>query len=51
MYPHGSNDSLAILTLYVDDILLTREDAEVLKLNTGLMDRFAMTDMARSAVS
>ena len=46
VYTNGSNDTIAILTLCVDDILITGGDAEVLKkLKTSLMDRFAMTDM------
>ena len=46
VYTHGSNDTLAILTLYVNDTLLIAGDADVWKkLKTGLMDRSTMIDM------
>ena len=46
VYTHGSDDTFAILTLHVDDILITGRSEEVVKrLKKALMDRFAMTDM------
>ena len=43
---HGSDDTFAILTLYVDDILISGSNHGVVKrLKKALMDRFAMTDM------
>ncbi len=46
VYTHGTDDTFAILTLYVDDILISGNNPGVVKrLKKALMDRFAMTDM------
>lgn len=46
VYIHGSGDALVILTLYVDDILISGKDPElVANLKKELRDRFEMTDM------
>ena len=46
VYTHGSGDTLVILTLYVDDILITGKDESVVRhLKKALTDRFAMSDM------
>ena len=46
VYTHGSDDTFAILIMYVDDIVITGRSEEVVKrLKKALMDRFAMTDM------
>ena len=46
VYTHGSGDSLVLLTLYVDDILITGEDESVVgRLKKALTDRFAMSDL------
>lgn len=45
---HGGDDTLAVLTLYVDDILITGRSAEAVKrLKNALMDRFVMTNMGK----
>lgn len=46
VYIHGRGDTLVILTLYVDDILISGKDPElVANLKTELRDRFEMKDM------
>ena len=46
VYVYGSSDTLVILTIYVDDILLTGKDQNsVNKKKKELTDRFEMTDM------
>ena len=46
VYIFGSDNSLSVLTMYVDDLLLLGGNTPLLKdLRTQLMDRFAMTDM------
>lgn len=46
VYVHGSGDTLVLLTLYVDDILISGKDpALISKLKKELKDRFEMTDM------
>ena len=46
VYVHGSGDTLIILTLYVDDILLTGKDPVLVdQKKRELKERFEMTDM------
>ena len=46
VFTRGSNDTCAMLTLCLDDILISRSNHGVVKrLKKALMDRFAMTDM------
>ena len=46
MYTHGSGVTLVILTLYVDDILITRKDPTLVEQKKKkLKERFEMTDM------
>ena len=46
VYTHGSGDSLVLLTLYVDDIVITGKDESVVgRLKRALTDRFTMSDM------
>ena len=46
VYIHGSGDTLIILTLYVDDILLTGKDPVLVdQKKRELKERFEMTDM------
>ena len=46
VYVHGSGDTLIILTLYVDDILLTGKDPVLAdQKKRELKERFEMTDM------
>ena len=46
VYVHGSGDTLIILTLYVDDILLTGKDSVLVdQKKRELKERFEMTDM------
>lgn len=46
VYTHGSGDTLVLLTLYVDDILISGKDPTLVdKLKKELKDRFEMTDM------
>lgn len=46
VYPFGSDDTLSILTMYVDDLLFLGGNSPLLNhLKRQLMDRFAMTDM------
>lgn len=46
VYTHGSGNTLVLLTLYVDDILISGKDpALVDRLKTELKNRFEMTDM------
>ena len=43
-YKHGSGVTLVILTLYVDDILITRKDPTLVEQKKELKERFEMTD-------
>ena len=46
VYTHNHGDDFAILTLYVNDILLTGRDITVLKrLKESLVSRYTMADM------
>ena len=45
LYTHGSGVTLIILTLYVDDILITRKDPTLVEQKKELKKRFEMTDM------
>ena len=46
VYVYGSGDTLVILTVYVDDILITGKDQDLVKKKKKeLTDRFEMTDM------
>ena len=46
MYTHGSGVTLVILTLYVDDILITGKDPTLVEQKKKeLKERFEMTDM------
>ena len=45
VYVYGSGDTLVILTVYVDDILLTGKDQNLVKKKKELTDLFEMTDM------
>ena len=46
MYTHGSGVTLVILTLYVDDILITGKDSTLVEQKKNeLNERFEMTDM------
>ena len=49
VFTRGSNDTCAMLTLCLDDILISRSNHGVVKrLKKALMDRFAMTGHGRS---
>ena len=45
VYTHGSGVTLVILTLYVDDILITGKDPTLVEQKKELKERFEMTDM------
>ena len=45
VYTHGSGVTLVILTLYIDDILITGKDATLVEQKKELKERFEMTDM------
>ena len=45
VYTHGSGVALVILTLYVDDILITGKGPTLVEQKKELKERFEMTDM------
>ena len=45
VYTHGSRVTLVILTLYVDDILITGKDSTKVEQKKQLKEKFEMTDM------